>query len=60
MGRVMVQAARLRAHEDPLSNIRRLPLQKLPRDLMPSSVHLEVLVALKPLAADLTYIAIGF
>lgn len=60
MARVMVQAAGLRADVDALSNLWRLPLEKLPRNLMPPTMHLKVLISLESLAADLADVAIGF
>lgn len=57
---VMVQAAWLWAHEHPLLYDRSLSLQQLPRHLVPSPVHLQVLVSLKSLVADLTNVTIRF
>lgn len=40
VARVVVQAGGLRANENPLPHNRSLPLEQLPRDLMPPPVHL--------------------
>lgn len=59
VARVMMQAARFGAHEDPFPHLGGLPLQQLPGHLVPPPVHLKVLVALEPLVADLANISIG-
>lgn len=58
MARVMVQATWLRTNKHLLLHPLCLPLEKLPRHLVPSPVHLEILVSLKPLVADLTHIPV--
>lgn len=60
VARVVVQATRFGAHEHPLPHHRSLSLQKLPGHLVTSPVHLQILVPLKPLVADLAYITIRF
>lgn len=59
MARVMVQTTWLRAHKHPFL----LPLcgfsfQEFPWHLVPSPVHLQILVPLKALVADLTHIPV--
>lgn len=60
MTRVMVQASWFRAHKHSFSNHWCLPLQKLPWHLVPPPMHLQVLVPLESLVADLTHITIWF
>ena len=60
MTRVMVQTAWFWAHKHPLLHLLSLPLKQFPWHFVPSSVHLKVLVSLKPLVADLTHISVRF
>lgn len=53
--RIMVNATGFRAYIDPLLRLFPCSLPELPRQVMPSTVKLEVLVSLKPLIADLTH-----
>lgn len=57
---VMVQTSRLRAHKNPFLHLLCLPLKQLPWHFVPSPMHLQILVSLEPLVADLTHIPIGF
>lgn len=58
MARVVVEAGRFRAHEYSFPHHWILSLQQLPWYLMPPSMHLQVLVSLKPLVADLAYVSV--
>lgn len=60
VGRVVVQATGFGANEHPFPHLGRLPLQELPRHLVASPVHLEVLVPLEPLVADLAHVSVRF
>lgn len=60
VARVVVKTSWLRTYVDSLFHllIFLLSLQKLPWYFMPSSMHLEILIPLKPLVADLTHVPI--
>lgn len=60
MARVMVQATRLRAYKNALPYNGGLSFEKFPRNFMSPSVHLQVLVSLKPLVTDLAHVTIRF
>lgn len=59
VARVVVETTRLRADKHSLLHlILYFPLQQLPRNLVSSSVHLQILVSLEALVADLAYITV--
>jgi hypothetical protein len=60
MAWVVVQTTRFWAYKNPLPHLLRLPLKQFPRYFVPSPMHLQILVSLEPLVADLTHIAVGF
>lgn len=53
--RVVVDARRLWTHVDSLTDLLRRPLPELPRQVVASPVKLQILIALKPLVADLAH-----
>lgn len=57
---VVVEAARLRADENTLSGHRSFALQQFPGHLVAPPVHLQILISLEPLIADLTHVSIRF
>lgn len=60
MAWVVVETGRFWAYKNPLPNHRIFSLQQLPRHFMPPSVHLQVLVSLKSLIADLADVSVRF
>jgi hypothetical protein len=60
MAWVVVQATWFWADKNPLPHLLCLPLKQFPWHFVPSPMHLQILVSLEPLVADLTDIAVGF
>lgn len=61
MTRIMVKTTGFRANIDSFLHLYVVvSLQKLPWNLVTSSMHLEILISLKPLVTDLTYVSIWF
>ena len=58
MGGVVVEAVGLGADEDALLDLGGITLEQLPWHLVAAPVHLQVLVPLKPLVADIAHVPV--